>query len=470
MLLKPPRKLTKTIGFRLTLWYSAIFVSSSVLLFIIGYFLLSSTLEQQDREAVLLKLKELAALYETGGTPSVERQVRLDERLGEKNPFFIRVASSRNKTLFLGLPSRSEAFSIEKVEETASGQESELILIPARDGRNALMVASTRLVDGSLLQVGRSAENRERILGHFRETFVAVIIPLILFGFMGGAFFAFRALRPIRSLIQTVRSIDVEKMQARVPSPRSGDELDELVRLFNEMLDRIGILINVMKASLDHVAHDLRTPMTRFRGIAQMALESGHSLEGCKNALADCVEESERILKLLDALMDISEAETGVMQLDLQVLEVLTLIEGVVDLYRYVAEERAVLIHVTAHQGIFVRADRTRMGQALANLLDNAIKYTPRGGHVYLAAQQHSKQVVITIRDTGIGIPKNEVATIWDRFYRGDQGRSEKGLGLGLSLVRAIVQAHKGRVEVVSGLGEGAIFTLYLPTELTHSS
>jgi signal transduction histidine kinase len=465
MLLRPLRKVTKTIGFRLTLWYSAIFVSSSLLLFIIGYFLLYSTLQQQDREAVLLKLQELAALYETGGTPTVERQVMLDKRFGEKNPFFIRVGDSRNKTLFLSLPYPPGAFNIEKLEKTSPGKAGELIRLPARDGQNALMVASTRLADGSLLQVGRSTENRERILGHFRETFVAVIIPLILFGFMGGAFFAFRALRPIRSLIQTVRSVDVDKMLTRVPSPRSGDELDELVRLFNEMLDRIGLLINVMKASLDHVAHDLRTPMTRFRGIAQMALESEHSLEGCKNALADCIEESEKILTLLDALMDISEAETGVMHLDLQVLDVLALIEGVVDLYRYVAEERGVLIHVAAPQGLSVRADRTRMGQVLANLLDNAIKYTPRGGHVYLAAREHSKQVVITIRDTGIGIPKDEIPTIWDRFYRGDQGRSEKGLGLGLSLVKAIVQAHKGQVEVMSGPGKGSTFTLHLPAE-----
>jgi methyl-accepting chemotaxis protein len=243
MLLRPLRKLTKTIGFRLTLWYSAIFVSSSLFLFIIGYFLLYSTLQQQDREAVLLKLQELAALYETGGTPPVERQVMLDKRFGEKNPFFIRVGNSRNKTLFLSLPYAPEAFNIEKLEETSPGKTGELIRLPARDGQNALMVASTRLADGSLLQVGRSTENRERILGHFRETFVAVIIPLILFGFMGGAFFAFRALRPIRSLIQTVRSVDVDKMLARVPSPRSGDELDELVRLFNEMLDRIGLRI-----------------------------------------------------------------------------------------------------------------------------------------------------------------------------------------------------------------------------------
>jgi signal transduction histidine kinase len=168
---------------------------------------------------------------------------------------------------------------------------------------------------------------------------------------------------------------------------------------------------------------------------------------------------------LLDALMDISEAETGVMHLDLKVLDVLTLTEGVVDLYRYVAEDKGVLIHVTAPKGISLRADRTRLGQVLANLLDNAIKYTSRGGHVYLSAHEYSKQVVIRVRDTGIGIPKNEVSTIWDRFYRGDQGRSEKGLGLGLSLVKAIVQAHKGQVEVMSRPGEGSTFSLYLPAE-----
>jgi signal transduction histidine kinase len=328
-----------------------------------------------------------------------------------------------------------------------------------------LEVTFANLPNGYLLEVGKDIEDREEILEQFRETTLSVMIPMILIGLVGGAYLAFRALRPVRNLIHTMQSVvDTGMIAARVPTGRSGNELDELVKLFNRMLERIESLIKGIREALDNVAHDLRTPMTRLRGIAEMALRSDPIQHDQREALADCLEESERVLTLLNTLMDISEAETGTMRLDLVTLDVSQLIDEIVDLYRHVAEDKRIALSFGCPENIYITADRNRMRQVLANLLDNAIKYTGPEGSVAIDAYEKNGQIAIRVRDDGAGIPPEEISKIWDRLHRGDASRSQPGLGLGLSLVKAVVQAHKGRIGVQSELGGGSVFTLYLPS------
>jgi len=462
MPLKLLNRARKKLGVRLTLWYSTIFILSSVILFIVSYVFLSTHI-QDNREDVELKLKEYLFLAEEGGIPAIQKAIEDGREASPNTHFFVRILDSEDKIVFSSSPQLWDRFDLKPLQDRPI--EGEWQYFPAKHGGDVLEITFGYLPNGYLLEVGKNLEDRKEILEHFRNTLGGIMIPMILISLAGGAFLAFRALRPIRNLIQTTQSIiNTGRMDARVPIRKTGDELDELSGLFNRMLERIEGLIKGMREALDNVAHDLRTPMTRLRGVAETTLQSDQGREHYEEALADCLEESERVLMLLNTLMDISEAETGTMKLSLVPVNISNLIEDTVALYEYVAEDKNIAISVNCAKNIAMTADRNRMRQVLANLVDDAIKYTPSGGSIAIDAYHEQDQTVILVKDTGVGISPEDIPKIWDRLYRGDKSRSQPGLGLGLSLVKAVVQAHKGRIEVQSVPGAGSAFTLYFPT------
>ena len=213
------------------------------------------------------------------------------------------------------------------------------------------------------------------------------------------------------------------------------------------------------------MAHDLRTPLARLRGSAELALQDNAEPGAAREALADCVEESERVLSMLTTLMDIAEAEAGMMQLKRKPVDLGRLVREAVEIYEYVAQEKQITLITHFTENCQASVDANRVRQVFGNLLDNAIKYTPQGGSVTITARSEPAGAVVEFRDTGIGIPSDERDKVWTRLYRGDKSRSQRGLGLGLSLVKAIVEAHHGKVTLTSEVGRGSTFKVVLPTD-----
>jgi signal transduction histidine kinase len=459
-------RLRATFGLHLAAWYAGLFVLGSLGIFGLSYVLLARSLEQRDREAVRMRLTAYASEYETSGPAGLWRTLAAEEALGAHVDLFVRALDRSGGTAFLSLPGRWSAFDLGRaVTVPPPGTYVWERLESTRDD-DVLELASLPLSDGAVLQVGRSTRQRREVLQRFRELLGVVLGATVLVGLAGGALLTQRALRPVRDLARTLDGIvRTGQLEARVPSREGGDALDALVRLVNALLGRIESLVGAMRGSLDAVAHDLRTPLMRLRVSASRALGSGAAAPECREALSDCLEEADRVRNMLDSLMDISEAEAGVMVLHLESVPVASLFNGVVDLFGDVADEKGVALRAEAPGEVSVRADRTRALQALANLVDNAVKFTPRGGEVVLSARREGPAIVVTMSDTGIGIPPEDLPHVWERLFRGDRSRSERGLGLGLSLVKAIALAHGGEASVESAPGQGSRFMLRLPAD-----
>jgi signal transduction histidine kinase len=437
-----------TFGLRLALWYAAVFAASALTIVLLTYFLTARSLAARDHQILQGKVGEYAAAYARGGFAALTNTVRAEQAVAPER-LFVRVIDRGVEAVVLSNPEGWDPSHME--------------------------IESAQLGNRTLIQVGKSSEARNDLLARLRVALATLTVLILLVALLGGWIATESAMSPIRRLTQTVRRIvDTGATDARVPlsQPRGEeDAIDQLGVLFNAMLDRIERLVEGMRGSLDNVSHDLRTPLARLRGRAEQALSRAPDLERYREALAECVEETDRTLVMLDTLMDISEAESGTMALQRDHVDLHAVVERAVDLYRDVAEAAGVTLSIAPASSdgtITVDADPTRLAQVAANLIDNAVKFTPPGGRVDVSLRRGDNVARLEVSDTGPGIPAHELPRIWDRLFRGDGSRGARGLGLGLSLVRAIVEAHGGTVEVDSAVDRGSTFTVSLPLDLSR--
>jgi signal transduction histidine kinase len=458
----------QSLAIRLAAINAVVFAAGAAALFGVLYWVLAHSLEERDRAAVEQRAEAYARAYEQGGAFALRDRLGADPS-PEGRSLFVRLLGADGSTLFASIPADWVEPHVERrlVPDGWGGwntEEIHSVRIP-RDAERDFALASRVLPDGRLIQVARSTDSRAVLLAPLRKAFAGVGAVALLLSLSAGTFLAWRATRPLRHVAATARRIlDEEDAAARIPSPAGSGELAVLARQLNTLLDRNAGHVRVLRETLDNLAHDMRTPLTRLRGTAELALRDGGNPAEARSALASCVDETDHVLHLLEVLLDVSAAEAGVLALRRERLDARALAVRAADLYREVAEQKNIVIELAGSGAAEMEGDRVRIGQALSNLVDNALKYTPEGGRVTLDTRAEPGAVVITVSDSGPGVPPGEREAVWRRLYRGDASRSQRGLGLGLTLVRAVAEAHGGSALVTDAPGGGALFQMRFPS------
>jgi signal transduction histidine kinase len=437
------------------LTFFTLLLSFAVVLHVLGLVVSKKHLQYQDFSTTQLALQEYLKQYDllqsgsfTLGSPPVEldfiRFVRGDEQL----------LISGNKQFELN--------TLVDLAPTISGVWLDLMR-PSHKGEWILV--SVPLAKGGIAQAGKNVAHTgvavyRLILNGSKWVLICSAIVSLLLALL----LVYMLEIPLRELESSLnKSLRVKDLSI----PERETILTPLFQLLEKVFYQNRSLIIEMQSSLDNVAHDLRTPMTRLRAIAEYTLQADTTdLDIYRNALSDCLEESERVVSMLGVMMSVAEAEAGTMRLDLQPVNVLATLEDVAVLYEYVAEEAGITILCDGEAELVIQADKTRISQVWANLLDNAIKYSEESGTVTIHASTRGREVIVSFLDTGMGISKSEIDRIWERLYRGDRSRSKQGLGLGLNYVKAVVEAHHGKALVSSTILEGSCFSVHLPLQL----
>jgi len=466
MSLRKLLSIRNTLAFRLTLWYAGIFTVSSFIAFLLFYALITSVIRERTDQELLSQVNRFSVLLTNEGVEAVENGTLIEAQAAGVKKVFFRLLQLNGQVYSSTNVSYWQDIGIDRVALQAllrgDAPVFKTIVIPNR--RDKVRILYAMLSPSMILQVGQAMESYSRFLDAFKGIFIGTMSFLIVIAAGIGWFMARRAVSGVEAVTRTARKISGGILQERVPVKGSGDEIDQLALTFNEMLDRIQILLAEIKEMSDNIAHDLRSPITRIRGGAEVTLSTGKSLSEFESMAASTIEECDRLLDMINTMLMISKTESGVDKLSPEEVDIAGLVRDACELFTPVAEDKRVSLNCHVPEKSTLLGDKQMIQRMLSNVLDNAVKYTPPGGKVEVSVSEDEKpNVVVSVKDTGSGIPQSDLPRIFERFYRGDQSRSQAGTGLGLSLARAIARAHGGEISAVSSLNQGSTFTITLP-------
>jgi signal transduction histidine kinase len=447
-------KLLRTTAFRLTLLYLVVFALFAV--FLLGYFALNTRrlVNEQIVATVNDELQLLQGVYNQAGIRRLVGAVDVRSRRPGSSLYLVTTPMGEGLAGNVGSlePGVLES---EGWIETAYRRLEE----PESAEHNAL-VRVVRLPGGIRVLVGRDLDERGRMLHIVALAGRWSVAIVIVLGIVGGIFVSRRVLKRVDAMTGTAQTIMAGDLSGRLSIMGSGDEFDRLAHNLNAMLERIESLMRGLKEVTDNIAHDLKTPLTRLRNRCEAALRTASSEAEFRRVLEDTIEESEGLIRTFDALLMIARAESGEVREGMAEFDVSEVARDVGELYEPLAEDKGLTLEVVAKQHAAVKGNRELVSQALANLVDNAIKYAApstteplstvngeRGG-ILVKADTEQDRIVLTVSDHGPGIPQDDRFRVVGRFVRLERSRSLPGCGLGLSLVSAVARLHGGELKL----------------------
>lgn len=457
-------EIRRTLVFRLTFWYALVFTVCTLAAFAVFYVIISNVVKEHTDQAMLKEMAESIAIVKSKGEDSFGKEMSFEAESEGVGDIFFRLLdpaggeiASTNMTAWKGVGASGGALA--RVA-AGDGPVFETVSIPGKPYQARIVYGL--LESGRVIQIGVSLENDARILETFRDVFMPGILIIMALSTLIGWFMAARALAGVKDVTRTALDISKGAFEKRVRIRARGDEVEQLAVAFNRMLDRIHELVKGLREVTDDIAHDLRTPIARIRGLAEAELNSGKSCEESNQLAAGTVEECDNLLQMINTMLEISEIEAGIRVMSMADVDLSQLVGEAVDLFRPIADGKGIRLVSDVSDPLSIRGNVHGLQRIIVNLLDNAIKYTPAGGTVSVSLKSNGEQVDLVVRDTGIGISEEDLPLVFNRLYRCDSSRSQPGFGLGLSLASAVARAHGGRISAESRPGEGSTFTVML--------
>jgi signal transduction histidine kinase len=435
----------RTSTFRLALIYLALFGVSALCVLGFVYWNTEAFVARQTDETIRAEITGLGEQYRLTGIAGLTAVV-IERSRNQRDSLYL-LATRQGRPLAGNLDSLPDAAAV------AQGGWVDFSFQRMVAGAERTHLARARLLalpEGFRLLVGRDVQARVEFRARLREAVLWGLGLTLALGLAGGVLMSRRLLRRVETVNAAARGVSAGDLGRRVALDGSGDELDQLGANVNAMLDRIGRLLDGMRQVTDNIAHDLRGPLHRMRTRLEVTLAAGEDPAAMRAALEDTVAEAEALLNTFNALLLIAELDAGAQKTEFAPLDLGALVRDVADLYAPLAEDQGLALTVAAEEGLSVAGERHLLSQAVSNLIDNAIKYTPRGGTVAVAAGRGEGGCVVAVTDTGPGIPAADRDRVQDRFVRLEASRHRSGSGLGLSLVRAVARVHGGSL----GLGD----------------
>lgn len=331
------------------------------------------------------------------------------------------------------------------------------------------VMANNRLK--SIIQIGTSVESIQNALDSIVSIFYSITPIVVILATIGGLILASKALSPVNEITMLARKIEAENLNERIATFGTGDEIDKLAETFNEMIARLETSFKSIKQFTSDASHELRTPLAILKGETEVALKNCSSMQGFRGVLKSNLEEIERMSQIVNNLLTIAKTDINI-EPEFEDIRLHEIINEKFRQTRHIADEKEIELKLLKNEEIIVKGDPLQIRQLILNLIENAIKYTHEKGSVAISLEKYEGNALIKVSDTGVGIAKEDMPHIFDRFYRVDKGRArtEGGTGLGLSICRQIAASHGGRIEVESEVGKGSTFMVYIPMKITQSS
>ena len=461
-------KALPTLSSRLTRWYCLSYGAVLLLAFAVLYLAISWILDFRLDEDLIEDVEEFQLLYRQQGIERVTAEIVREEQSGNSEEFFVVVLSRQGGVILSSDLSRWPLFDPAQVGFDSSDEATlQTLELAARD--LTTRIASADLGDGLRIIIGESTAEKAEILQLLSLVILVTLLLAIPVTALVGRAITRRAVRGIEAVSRTALAIDYSALDARVDASAGCAEVEQLTQAFNAMLDRIRNLIVGMHELTDNLSHDLRSPLARIRAMAETALTAVDVSEDHKTSSLRTMEECDRLLQMINTSLDISELEAGVGRINKVTTDISAIVEDACELFEPLAEEKNIRFEFRRNGDCKLMGNLQSLQRMLANLLDNAIKYTPEGGTVAVEVDCSNADIQIAVRDTGVGIEPAEHIKIFERFYRCDQSRSRQGCGLGLSFARAVARAHGGDISVSGNGGQGSCFTVSLPKRQSGS-